>query len=178
MLKQVNDENKSGEDDSGDDDAGDDDHHHDAGDDDAGDDDAGDDDAGDDDAGDDDQSEVRARAARRPCEECQACGCPPCHRRSYLLNALFLHALTCSYMLLHVLTCSYMPLSYRFIIQVGTVYNNVHHFQYNILFMWHCHMHFAVLFLSVPINMVKLSLVFMNDYESMLCQFRAVLRRG
>ena len=92
MLKQVNDENKSGEDDAGDDDAGDDD---------AGDDDAGDDDTGDDDAGDDDQSEVRARAARRPCEECQACGCPPCHRRSYLLNALFLHALTCSYMLLH-----------------------------------------------------------------------------
>ena len=73
MLKQVNDENKSGEDDTGDDDAGDDD--------------AGDDDTGDDDAGDDDQSEVRARAARRPCEECQACGCPP----YCLLNALFLH---------------------------------------------------------------------------------------
>ena len=107
MLKQVNDENKSGEDDTGEDDTGDDD----AGDDDAGDDDAGDDDAGDDDAGDDDQSEVRARAARRPCEECQACGCPPCHRRSYLLNALFLHALKCSYMFLHAPTCPFHNIS-------------------------------------------------------------------
>ena len=97
MLKQVNDENKSGEDDTGDDDAGDDD--------------AGDDDTGDDDAGDDDQSEVRARAARRPCEECQACGCPPCHRRSYLLNALFLHALKCSYMFLHAPTCPFHNVS-------------------------------------------------------------------
>lgn len=38
---------------------------------------------------DDDRRKVQGAraAARRPCEECQACGCPP----YCLLNALFLH---------------------------------------------------------------------------------------
>ena len=46
---------------------------------------------GEEEEGDGEREEVGARAARRPCEECQACGCPPycTPTRSYLLNALY-----------------------------------------------------------------------------------------